>query len=104
MRRWIFTLGGLLLWAVHFVGVYAIASLADTVSTADAVGWRMAALAFSGLCLLAVLLHALLAVRRLASPSASGAADHFMGQVAAMGSVLALLAILWQTLPTLIGY
>lgn len=104
MRRWIFSLGGLVLWAAHFLGVYAIASLADTVSAADASAWRMAALAFSGLCLLAVVLHLLLAIRRLTPNPPGGPAGRFMNEVAAMGSALAFIAILWQSLPTLIGY
>jgi hypothetical protein len=104
MRRWIFTLGGLLIWAIHFLGVYAIASLADTVSRADATAWRMGARVFSGLCLLAVVLHLLAAVGRLGFAGDRGEAGRFMTEIAALGSGLALLAIAWQALPTVIGY
>lgn len=104
MGRWIFTLGGLLIWAIHFLGVYAIASLADTVSRADATAWRMGALAFSGLCLLAVVFHLLAAIRRLGFSGERGVAGRFMSEIAALGSCLAVLAIAWQALPTLIGY
>ena len=45
-------LGGLIVWTVHFMGVYAIASLADVVSRADDPNWRMVGLAFSGACAL----------------------------------------------------
>ncbi len=54
MRRWFYMLGGLLIWAVHFVGVYTIASIGDVVARAEERTWRMIGLAFSGLCLLAV--------------------------------------------------
>ena len=55
MRRWAWMLGGLIVWTVHFMGVYAIASLADVVSRADDPLWRMIGLAFSGACLFAAL-------------------------------------------------
>src|SRR5690606_37788564 len=41
MARWAWMLGGLIVWTVHFMGVYAIASLADVVSRADDPAWRM---------------------------------------------------------------
>ncbi len=104
MGRWVFTLGGLLIWAAHFLGVYAIASLADMTGRADAVAWRMAALGFSGLCGLAVAVHLLAAISRLGFSGARGPAGRFMTEIAALGSGLALLAIVWQALPTVIGY
>ena len=47
MRRWVWMLGGLIVWTIHFMGVYALASLADVVSRADDFAWRMAGLTTS---------------------------------------------------------
>ena len=104
MARWAFTLGGLIVWAIHFLGLYAIASVADTISQADGTGWRMAGLAFSGACALAAIAFLVAAVRRLMPGGESTPAGRFMSELAALGAGLALLAILWQALPTLTGY
>ena len=50
MQRWLYMLGGLLVWAVHFAGVYAIASIGELVSAADAPTWRLIGLTFSIIC------------------------------------------------------
>ena len=34
MMRWAWMLGGLIVWAIHFLGVYIIASLGDVVGRA----------------------------------------------------------------------
>ncbi len=102
MGRWIWMLGGLIVWTIHFMGVYAIASLADVVSRADDLGWRMIGLAFSGVCLFAALVLTAVAagrVRRSAEPTAG-----FGDQLALLGGGVATVAIIWQTLPTLIGH
>ena len=101
MQRWLYMLGGLIVWAGHFVGVYAIASIGDVVSAADAPTWRLIGLAFSAVCAmlaLALLIHAL---RR---------ADHgndtidLANTLARLGALLALISVIWQTLPTVVGY
>ena len=102
MRRWAWMLGGLIVWTIHFMGVYAIASLADVVSRADDAAWRMAGLGFSVACLLAALILAGLAARRLhrrTDPSTG-----FGDQLALMSGGVAAVAIVWQALPTVIGY
>lgn len=102
MGRWIWMLGGLIVWTIHFMGVYAIASLADVVSRADNLTWRMIGLAFSGVCVLAALAITVAAarrVRRSADPSAG-----FGDQLALLGGGVATVAIVWQALPTVIGY
>ncbi|MES2035384.1 MAG: hypothetical protein V4466_14515 [Pseudomonadota bacterium] len=104
MGRWAFTLGGLIVWAVHFLGVYAIASLADTVSRADAYGWRMIGLAFSGACVVAALACLLAALWRLRLGGEPQVSGRFMSEIAALGAGLSVLAIAWQALPTLTGY
>ena len=102
MGRWLWMLGGLIVWAVHFMGVYAIASLGDVVSEADDPVWRMTGLAFSGVCLLAALGLTFLAGRRLGE--ADTPAVGFGDQLAVMGGGVAVVAIAWQALPTLVGH
>jgi len=94
--------GGLLVWAVHFLGVYTLASLADVAARADDPAWRGAGLAFSGVCLLASAVLLALAARRLRRTGDEGWG--FPDQLAALGAGLALIAIVWQSLPTVIGY
>lgn len=103
MGRWTFTLLGLIVWAVHFLGVYAIASLADVVSRADDPAWRGAALAFSLACGLAAAIVLVAALRQVVRGEQDEPA-RFMAQLAALGAGLALVAIAWQGLPTLIGH
>ena len=101
MLRWAWMLGGLIVWTIHFMGVYAIASLADVVSRADDPLWRMAGLAFSIACLLAAVGLAARAgrrVRRRADPVTG-----FGDQLALLGAGVAAVAIVWQALPTVIG-
>lgn len=102
MKTWAWMTGGLLVWAIHFLGVYGLASLADVVATADAPGWRAAGLGFSGLCALASAILMALAARRLRRSDRED--RRFPDQLAALGAGLALVAIAWQSLPTLIGY
>ena len=102
MLRWAWMLGGLIVWTIHFMGVYAIASLADVVSRADDPLWRMAGLAFSIACLLAAVGLAAWAgrrVRRRADPVTG-----FGDQLALLGAGVAAVAIVWQALPTVIGH
>lgn len=102
MGRWLWMLGGLIVWTIHFMGVYAIASLADVVSRADDLTWRMIALAFSGACLLFALgltVATIRPVRRAPDPSVG-----FESQLAVLGGALASVAIVWQALPTVVGY
>ncbi|MBA3050234.1 hypothetical protein [Brevundimonas sp.] len=102
MGRWAWMLGGLIVWTIHFMGVYAIASLADVVSRADDPPWRMTGLAFSGACALAALALAAVAARRLRQ--SPGPAVGFGDQLAVLGGGLATVAIVWQALPTVIGH
>ena len=95
-------MGGLIVWTIHFMGVYAIASLADVVSRADDFGWRMAGLAFSGACVLAALALTAAAARRVRRPADPSAC--FGDQLALLGGGVATVAIVWQALPTVIGY
>ena len=102
MRRWAWMLGGLIVWTVHFMGIYAIASAADVVSRADDPAWRMGGLAFSAASRQAALAIAGWAARRLRPKTDPSAA--FGDQLALLGGGVAAIAIVWQALPTVIGY
>lgn len=99
MGRWAFMLGGLIVWAVHFVGVYGIVSIGDVVDRADAPAWRLAALAFTGACLAALAAHLIAAIRRMRTRDQGAASLRFMTEVAILGSALAAVAVLWQAIP-----
>jgi hypothetical protein len=101
MQRWFYMLGGLLVWAFHFVGVYAIASIGDVVARADDPAWRMIGLGFSALCALIVAGLLIQALRR--KDDGTDTID-FGNLIARVGAGLALVSIVWQTLPTVIGY
>ena len=105
MRRWLFLLGGLLIWAAHFTGVYAIASLADVMSRADA-PWALAAVA--ALTVVCVAGDAALLVGALRRPDRDAESDpglaRFWRSVAGLGALVSLIAVLWQGLPALIGH
>lgn len=98
MRAWIWMLGGLIVWTIHFFGVYTIASAADVYATADDFAGRMGGLAFSTVCLIASLVLLAIAIRRVKATSA------LADQLAALGAGTAAIAIVWQALPNLIGY
>ena len=99
MKTWAWMTAGLIVWAIHFVGVYLISSVADVLATADSAGWRMAGLGFSGLCALTVSVLLGAALRRLRVHP-----DAFADQIAAFGSGVAIIAIIWQALPTVVGH
>lgn len=95
MRQWSFLLGGLLVWTAHFFGVYVAASLfpGSPVARWLTVAITLAALAAAG-WLLAVSLRGL---NRLQAPSF----ERWSYGISALGSGLALVAILFQGLPAL---
>ena len=102
MRRWLFLLGGLLIWAAHFLGVYVISSLGDVVATADAPVWRMAALGFSGLCIVAEAGFLLVVAGR--GRIVTGELEPFITAVGVTGGLVGLIGIAWQALPTVLGH
>jgi hypothetical protein len=101
MARWSFMLSGFLLWALHFAGLYAIASVEAETAHADMEFWRTVALAFSIACLSSSIGVALWTYLHLARARSDGFAFH--RQLAALGGVVAAIAITWQTLPLLLG-
>lgn len=101
MQRWFYMLGGMLVWAVHFVGVYTIASIGDVVARADDPTWRMIGLGFSVLCVLAALGLLIQALRR---PDDGTDTADLGNMLARTGAAIGLVSIVWQALPTAIGY
>jgi hypothetical protein len=101
MGRWLWMLGGLLIWAGHFLGVYGIASVAATVSRADDAGWRALGLGFSAVCAVGCLILLGVALFR---QRRDGGTERFQDQLAGLGAGLATIAIVWQALPTVVGY
>ncbi len=96
-------LGGLLIWALHFIGVYIIASIADVVATADDFAWRMGGLAFSGLCLLAILAAAWRAygILRVEPPDDLARFGAWLGL---LGAAIGAAGVVFQSMPNVIGY
>ena len=104
MWPWLYLLGGPLIWAAHFAGAYAIASLADVTSRADA-PWALATVG----CLTLVcagLDVALFAwtLRRPAPVPTDAALAGFWRSTAGLGALVSLIAVLWQGLPILLGH
>ncbi|QYF87410.1 hypothetical protein [Brevundimonas sp. PAMC22021] len=103
IRTWVLMLAGLSIWALHFIGVYLIASVADVVATADDFAWRMGGVAFSVAC--ALLCGAAIALPAMALRRGTGAeVERFSLQLGVLGGAIGLIGIVYQTLPNLIGY
>jgi len=96
MRRWSRMAGGLLIWAVHFMGVYLISSAADVWSSSEGAGARWIGLAFSLGCLLAVIA---LAVWLGRGRSEGSGAEAWEGRIGMTGALVAGIGVLWQTAP-----
>lgn len=101
MRAWIHLLGGLIVWSIHFLGVYAIASLADIAppEARKPYGPILAALALT--CVAAAMA---LAVRAWRRAGVGEPIDQFRARLSAMGSAVAAVAIVWQSAPGLGGF
>ena len=102
MRRWFLMLGGLIVWAVHFMGAYGIASVADVVGRADAPASRLAVGGLSVLCLAANAGLLVWAVR-VHAPDQDEAAT-WTASLGGLAAVFSIIAVAWQGLPTLIGH
>jgi len=96
MRRWLKMTGGLLIWAVHFVGVYLISSVADVWSSSEAVSARWTGLAFSMGCLLCIIALAVWLGKGWREASGQEAWESRVGLT---GALVAGISVLWQTAP-----
>jgi hypothetical protein len=95
MGRWMHVLGGMLIWTLHFAGLYALASIDAITPAADAGLWRLGGLVFSLACILGCLAILWRTVRR---PAQDDPAAALLDWLAAMGAGTAAVAVVWQTL------
>jgi hypothetical protein len=95
-------LGGMAVWALHFAGVYAIASIADVMDEADARLARGIIGAFSLICFAAAAGFGLAALR--SRRSGDDPMRRLVSTVGAVGGGIAAVAVAWQTLPALVGH
>ena len=90
MRSWLILLGGLLVWTVHFFGLYALAEIAPHSGLV---------LGLTAICIAADLWL----LRRSRSLPASEDFSAWRRSVAMGGAALSLVAVGWQGLPALVG-
>lgn len=93
MRGWAYLLAGLILWAIHFFALYAIASVFLTTNLA-----RALTLVVTLICLVAAAVLA----RRMRRQSPANASGSWTRSVALGGLGIAAVAIAWQGLPALL--
>lgn len=96
MRAWRTMLGPFLIWTVHFVAIYGVASIADIGDRGDAERWRAAGLVLTGLCLAAI---AWCGLRPIRDQSQSDLAR----RLGLSGAVIGLVAVAWQSLPLVLS-
>ncbi|MFC0205858.1 hypothetical protein [Novosphingobium soli] len=89
MSTWFILLGGLLVWTVHFFGLYAIAEIAPS------------PLAVAALTLPCLLADAALLVRLRRLPARDGFGA-WRRSVALGGTAISLVAVCWQALPAVL--
>ena len=102
MRAWLLLISPFLIWGVHFGGVYAIASVFDVVAAADDPAARWTTAGFSLACLAAAAGVGVVTARGIAGQATE--AGRWMFTLAALGSALTALSVVWQALPALIGH
>jgi len=98
MWNWFLMLGGMLVWALHFGGIYATASMFDVISEADAHGalWTVAAL--TAACLVANAALFAVNLRGLKEDAVIA----WMRSVGGILAALSFVSVAWQGLPALI--
>jgi hypothetical protein len=92
LRTWLSLLGGLLVWAGHFLAAYAIASIAEIARPEHR---QPLTLLFMALTIACVLTASALALRSWRDKRE----DVFVQRLSALGSAIAALAIVWQSIP-----
>ncbi|GAD58700.1 hypothetical protein IWC96_03065 [Brevundimonas sp. BAL450] len=100
MKRWGYILGGLIVWTVHFLGVYVIASIADVVADDGHPLSRAAVGVFTLACLIVAGGLTVVAARRWRR---GGGEMGFENAIAATGGAISAISILWQGLPAVVG-
>ena len=96
MRTWLYLLGGLLVWNVHFFGIYIFASLFPHTALARVL---------SGLLTLAGLAANALLLWQSGTATADGKEEvrSWIHYLAALGAAVSLIAVFWQGLPVILA-
>lgn len=95
MRAWVYMMGGLLVWTVHFFGLYGAGSIFLTSQTT-----RLISALLTIVCLAAAGVLALLGWKRRKWPlDPFGSWTH---KIAGLCGGAAFVAIIWQALPALL--
>jgi hypothetical protein len=94
MRRWLFLLGGPLIWSAHFSFIYLVASI-SVVATGETNFLARALIIGSGIAAAAGCAVLFVSSRDRRDESA------FFRAVSRAGAALAGVAVIWQTLPAL---
>jgi hypothetical protein len=97
MRRWLLLLGGPLIWAAHFLAVYAIASVSVVIAGETNFEARALIVSAGALAALAAMMLIVAAWRMPRDEPI----DAFWRVVALAGATIGLVAVVWQTLPAL---
>jgi hypothetical protein len=100
VKRWGYMLGGLIVWTIHFLGVYVIASVADVAADDGHPLSRAAVGVFTVVCLIAAGGLTVVAARRWRR---GGGEMGFENAIAATGGAISVISILWQGLPAMVG-
>jgi len=101
VRFWLVALGGLMIWAVHFLGLYLLASFAD-VAWRDAAGGKVIGLVFSLACLAAIAAVAWRAASQLRQDEPEDTRA-FGLHMAVAGGVIAGVGVVFQTAPLMLA-
>ena len=97
MRPWLIITGGMLVWAVHFLALYVLASIFGSTMVARlGVGsFTILGIAADGALLVACW-------QQIRNP-ASNSLGRWTGSLGIMTAELSLVAVAWQGLPALLG-
>jgi hypothetical protein len=95
MTRWLLLLGGPLIWAAHFAAIYLLTSAAYIGERSPDLWTRVVVISLS------VLASAGAGLLAFHAAHSKGADLSFWRPIAVAGSVLAIIAIFWQTLPVI---
>jgi hypothetical protein len=98
MAAWLIALSGLIFWALQFAGLYALASMADLSADPGAIGWRVAAVALSALCIAGAALTPFATRKAVAGPAE---VNGFMVAMARGSTVLGIAAMVFQSIAAL---
>lgn len=94
MKRWMWMLGGLIVWAAHFFAIYAAASIFPGERTANI----LALLATLGALIVNGLLIRMSLARRKARLDRF---DSWTWRLAASSAAISIIAVIWQGLPAM---